>query len=356
MIKILHSADWHLDAPMTGHSPEIARALQAESRKIPEKIVTLCKQENCDLLLLAGDLFDGDATQDTIRSVQNALGSLDIPVVITPGNHDYCHPGSPYLKEGWPENVHIFKKAQIESFSLPTLDCKIYGAGYESMDCPGLLKRFRAEGGERYHIGVFHADATTASPYFPVTRHQIQESGLDYVALGHIHKQGSLTAGDTLCLWPGCPMGRGFDELGEKGVIITVLGEQAETRFLPLDTPRFFDEELSAGDDVAAALAAVLPAIDSSDFYRITLTGYSSEIDIPALAQQFSHVPNLILRDQTLPEPDLWMNTDEDTLEGLMFSQFKELADTSGEPLSQQALLAARICRSILDGQEVVLP
>lgn len=356
MIKILHSADWHLDTPMSGYSPEILRSLQAESRKIPEAVTRLCREEACDLLLLAGDLFDGTASAETVAAVQAVLASLDIPVIITPGNHDYCHPGSPYMKAGWSDNVHIFKKAQIESIVLPELDCRIYGAGYESMDCPGLLKRFRAEGNERYHIGVFHADATTASPYFPVTRHQIQESGLHYVALGHIHKQGSLSAGDTLCLWPGCPMGRGFDELGPKGVILTTLGEQPQTKFVPLDTPRFYNEELGAGDDAAAALAAVLPAIDSNDFYRITLTGYSSGLDLAELTSRFSHVPNLILRDQTLPEPDLWKNTDTDTLEGLIFSQLKEMAEASGEPLSRQAKLAARICRSILDGQEVVLP
>lgn len=356
MIKILHTADWHLDAPMVGHSPETARVLQQESRKIPEKIARMCKEEACDLLLIAGDLFDGEASRETIQAVMVALGSLDIPVVISPGNHDYFHPGSPYLKEDWPGNVHIFKKAQIESFSLPELDCRIYGAGYESMDCPGLLKRFRAEGEERFHIGVFHADATTASPYFPVTRHQVQESGLDYVALGHIHKQGSLNAGETLCLWPGCPMGRGFDELGPKGVIVATLGDRNEAVFKPLDTPRFYDEQIAAGDDAAAALSAILPAIDSNDFYRVTLTGYSAEIDTAALAAQFAHVPNLVLRDQTLPTPDLWKNTDTDTLEGLLFSQLKEAADSPSEILSKQAALAAQICRSILDGQEVVLP
>lgn len=356
MIKILHSADWHLDAHMTGLSPETARALQAESRKIPERIARLCKEEACHLLLLAGDLFDGAASRETVHAVQSALGSLDIPVIIAPGNHDYCHPGSPYLKEDWPENVHIFKNAQIESIVLPELDCRIYGAGYESMDCPGLLKRFRAEGPERYHIGVFHADATTASPYFPITRHQVQESGLDYVALGHIHKQGSLSAGDALCLWPGCPMGRGFDECGVKGVILTTLGQQADAKFVPLDTPRFFDEKVGVSDSPEASVAAVLPVIDTPDFYRITLTGYSAGIDAATLAARFPHVPNLIIRDETLPEPDLWKNTDTDTLEGMVFSYLKETAETSGEPLSDQALLAARICRSILDGQEVVLP
>lgn len=356
MIKILHTADWHLDAPMSGHDPKIARVLQAESRKIPEKIVALCKENTCDLLLIAGDIFDGEASRETVDTVRNALASLDIPVVITPGNHDYCHPASPYLKENWPKNVHIFKKAQIEHIDLPELDCRIYGAGYESMDCPGLLKRFRAEGDAKYHIGVFHADATTASPYFPVTRHQVQESGLDYVALGHIHKQGSLSAGETLCLWPGCPMGRGFDELGDKGVILATLDEQAEAKFVPLDTPRFYDEKVSVSDTAEAAVSAILPAIDTDDFYRITLTGYSAPIDTTQLTARFAHVPNLIIRDETLPEPDLWKNTDTDTLEGMVFSYLKETADTSGEALSQQAVLAARICRSILDGQEVVLP
>lgn len=356
MIKILHSADWHLDAPMSGHSENALRVLQQESRKLPEKIVRLCRQENCDLLLLAGDLFDGAYTRESLNAVRTALESLDIPVIITPGNHDFCQPNSPYLKEDWPKNVYIFKKAQIESIVFPELDCRIYGAGYEAMDCPGLLKRFRAEGTEKYQIGVFHADATTASPYFPVTRHQLQESGLAYVALGHIHKQGSLIAGDTVCAWPGCPMGRGYDELGPKGVILTTLDTDVQARFIPLDTPRFYDEAVGAGDDPAAALAAILPAIETADFYRVTLTGYSSGIDTAALAACFPHVPNLILRDETLPEMDLWQNTDTDTTEGMLFSLLKEAADSPSEILSQRATLAARICRSILDGQEVVLP
>lgn len=356
MIKILHSADWHLDAPMTGFDPLMAAALQKESQQLPDKIVSLCKQENCDLLLLAGDLFDTVPSRETVLTVRSALERLDIPVIITPGNHDFCGANSPYLTESWPKNVHIFKKAQIESIVLPELDCRIYGCGYEAMDCPGLLKHFQPEGTEKHQIGVFHADATTASTYFPITRQQLQECGLAYVALGHIHKQGSISAGKTLCLWPGCAMGRGFDELGAKGVIIATLDETVEAKFTPLDTPRFFDETVDAGEDPAAALYGVLPAIESSDFYRITITGYSEKIDIAALTQQFSHIPNLTLRDTTLPLPELWKNIDSDTLEGMLFAALKESADSPSEVLSQRANLAARICRSILDGQEVVLP
>lgn len=356
MIKILHTADWHLDAPMVGLEPAAAVALQKQSRQIPDKIAALCQQENCDLLLIAGDIFDAVPSRDTVASVQNALGALNIPVVITPGNHDFCSADSPYCKETWPDNVHIFKKAQIESIVLPELDCRIYGCGYEAMDCPGLLKHFQPEGTEAHQIGVFHGDAMTQSTYFPITRHQLQECGLAYVALGHIHKRGSLQAGGTLCLWPGCPMGRGYDETGVKGVILATVSDTVDAKFLPLDTPRFYDETVDAGEDAAATLAEVLPAIDSNDFYRITLTGYSTALDINTLTQKFPHVPNLILRDKTLPEPELWKNTDADSLEGMLFSALKEAADSPSQVLSQRAHIAARICRSILDGQEVVLP
>ena len=81
-MKILHSADWHLDAPMTGKNEEQARFLRQELRKVPEKVAALAKQEQCDLMLLAGDLFDGEYTQDSFREVYNALKDAEIPVLL----------------------------------------------------------------------------------------------------------------------------------------------------------------------------------------------------------------------------------------------------------------------------------
>lgn len=356
-MKILHSADWHLDAPLSSLEEKARDTLQREMKKIPEKIARLCKQEGCELMLLTGDLFDGAWSRQTLETVKQTLGELKIPVVITPGNHDFCAPGSPYWQEQWPENVHIFKKAKIESIVLPELDCRIYGAGFEAMDCPGLLKRFRAEGEEKWHIGALHGEAGNAnSTYCPITKYQIQESGLDYLALGHIHKQGSLPAGETVCVWPGCPMGHGFDETGEKGVMIVELDEGVNVRFKMLDAPRFYDEDVDVSDDPALALAGVLPAVASDDFYRITLSGYSAGVDLQALQVKFSHIPNLILRDETQPEVDLWSNTDQDTLEGILFAALKENLDSPSPEIANRALLAARICRRILDGQEVKLP
>ena len=357
MIKILHSADWHLDSPMSGHSPESAEFLRREMGRIPEKIAALAKEENCDLMLLAGDLFEGTALPETVRSVQKALSQAGMPVFISPGNHDHLCPGSPYEMAGWPENVHIFKEPGIQSVSLPELDCKIYGAGYTAIDCPALLKGFQAEGQEQYHIGILHGEADTArSSYCPISKEQLRSSALTYLALGHIHKGGSTRGGETLCAWPGCPMGHGYDELGEKGALIVTLDDGVDISFRPLDGPRFYDEDLEAGNDPLSSLRAFLPSLPTEDFYRITLTGYNAGVDVASLYSAFPHIRNLTLRDETLPEMDLWQAAGEDSLEGVVFSLLQQAAQSDNPALQNNAQLAARICRQILDGQEVKLP
>lgn len=357
MMKILHSADWHLDAPLSGHSPEQASRLRRELRKIPDKVAKLCIAEGCDLLLLSGDLFDGKVSRESLTEVRTALEKVKIPVVIAPGNHDFCGSDSVYLTENWPGNVHIFTMPVMHSFPIPELDCRIYGAGYNSMDCPGLLKDFHIEGGEKWHIGVLHGEADTASSHYcPITKQQLRESGLHYLALGHIHKGGSLRVGETLCAWPGCPMGRGFDELGPKGVILAELDSSVGASFIALDTPRFFDEEAEVNGDPMDAVAAILPAVDSSDFYRITLTGYCGSVDTGAVAAAFPHIPNLSVRDETLPEMDLWNALGEDNLEGVFFSLLHDACESPSAAIRHRAKLAAQLCRKLLDGQEVKLP
>ncbi len=356
-MKLLHSADWHLCSPISGRSEAHSAYLRAELLKLPEKVADLCRKEGCDLLLLAGDLFDGSCTPESLQALRSVLEELRIPVLIAPGNHDFCAPGSVWLTETWPENVHIFTHPAMESISLPELDCKIYGAGYTAMDCPGLLKGFRAEGPERWHIGLLHGDPLqSASPYCPVTTQQVKDSGLSYLALGHIHKGGSFRAGDTFCAWPGCPMGRGFDEPDMKGVILATLEDTVTAQFLPLNTPRFFDQTAEAGEDPLDAVSVILPPVPTQDAYRITLTGYSAPIDLEAITARFPHIPNLELRDRTLPEVDLWSSVGQDTLEGVYFRLLHDGLDTDSEKLQRQLKLAAKISRQILDGQEVTLP
>ena len=347
-MKILHTADWHLGAPLQGHGEALRQALA----EVPGEILEVLRQERCDLVLLAGDVFDGAYTPHTYQIVYETLKAMEVPVFITPGNHDFCSPDSPWNKEIWPENVHIFRSQHIESVAIPELNCRIYGAGFSAMDCAAQLDGFVANCPEKYAIGIFHGDTTQVnSPYNPITKSQVQASDLDYLALGHIHKADSFQAGKTLCAWPGCPMGRGYDEQGEKGVYIVTLEDTAAIRFLPLNTPRFYDLQAEPKD-----LGNILPPMASSDYYRVTLIGSCEMPDLDALKAEFSRFPNLVLRDKTTRPVDIWGSLGEDSFEGTYFGLLKQALETANEEETQEILLAAELSRRLLEGQEVVLP
>lgn len=349
-LKILHSADWHLDSAFVSFSEEQRERLRQAQREIPGMIAQLVRRENCDLVLLSGDLFDGEASRESIDLAKSALADCGVPVFISPGNHDFCAPGSPWLEESWPENVRVFTGG-MESVVVPELNCRVYGAGYKNMDCPALLEDFQADGTEKYQLAVLHGDPTVSnSPYCPITAAQVRNSGLDYLALGHIHRAGAFRSGATLCAWPGCPMGRGWDETGEKGVCIVTLEDTARIHAVSLDTICFYAREVEIGDDAAAALEAALPAVGNGDFYRVTLTG-CGDADMEALKKQFAQFPNLELRDQTEAPIDLWAGVGEDTLQGVYFRKLRQISETD-----PRAKLAAEISRRLLEGREVRLP
>ena len=350
-LRVLHSADWHLDSPFAGFDPEQREFLKREQRKIPGKIAELCRRGNCGLVLLSGDIFDSPACRDSAELVRSALESCGVPVLIAPGNHDYLTSGSPWLEMRWPENVYIFTVG-LQSVALPGLDCKIYGAGYRSMDCGPLLENFRAEGAETYQIALLHGDPMrSGSPYCPVTSAQVRDSGLTYLALGHIHKSGSFRAGNTLCGWPGAPMGRGYDETGEKGVYILDLGEEITCRFVELDTPRFYDMQADTDREDPEQL---LPPADRGDFRRITLTG-SAGPELARLREQFAYLKNLEFIDNRTSRSDPWERMGEDTLEGAYFRLLRNRLVESEAGDREIIQLAAELSRDLLEGREVVL-
>ena len=55
MIKFLHTADLHLDAPFAALSPEQAAARRQEQRELLTELAEAANTHDCDLVLLAGD-------------------------------------------------------------------------------------------------------------------------------------------------------------------------------------------------------------------------------------------------------------------------------------------------------------
>lgn len=357
MIRILHTADWHIDAPLREFNSIQRRALRDAMLTLPGQIVDLAIREGCDIMLIAGDVFDGTWTREGYEAVYRALERVGIPVFIAPGNHDPYRELSIWTSEPWPENVYLFRSPEVSSYRIAELDCRIYGAAFTSDRSGALLEGFLADCEERHAMMVLHGDPTSvSSPYNAITSLQVREAGLEYVALGHIHATGSFTAGAGVCAWPGCPMGHGFDETGVKGVLIAEVSDSVELRFVPLSVPKFYSHTVEAGADPQDAVASLLPPGGSRDHFRIRVTGEADPERMDHLRSRFPDHPNLTLLDDTVQSVDVWESAGEDNLAGLFFKLLQDQA-LEADPKTAEALeLAARIGRRILDGREVKLP
>lgn len=347
MLRILHAADLHLDSPFSAFSSEEAMAFRHRQRQAVFEMAERCKEKQCDLLLLAGDVFDGTPNPETVEALQEALEHCGAEVFLAPGNHDPYTARSVWADAHWPDNVHIFD-GDMTCVTLPELPCRVWGAAFHDREAEGLLKPIpQAEDGF-WEIGVFHGDPTNDGPYHPISPQTLQNCGLDYLALGHIHKGSPLEkAGKTFYGWPGCAMGRGFDECGEKGVwYIELERGNCRQEFLPLSFPRFEILTLPAED------IAVPPEAEGS-VCVLVLTGESDPVDTKAVEQQLKNrFLSLEVRDSTTPKRDIWAGCGSQTLRGMALAKLKEHYDLAGEAEKPVVLQAVRYLLAALEGRE----
>ena len=160
MLRFIHAADFHLDSAFAALTPRQAAARRRESRELPVRLANYVNQNNIDLVLLAGDLFDSAASyRDTAEELSAALGQMEAQVYIAPGNHDWYGPGSPYLTVKWPENVHIFTQPRLETMEWPEKNLVLHGAAFtHGEQADGFLTGFTAPADGKLHIGLLHGE------------------------------------------------------------------------------------------------------------------------------------------------------------------------------------------------------
>ncbi len=290
-IKILHCSDNHLCAELSFLKNK-ARSRRLETLNTLQNIVNTCQMQNVELLVIAGDLFDNNRIDSaTLSSVKNMFASIpDIIVAICAGNHDYYAVDSPYSDDDWSSNVVIFYN-NFSKIEFPEKNLRLCGSSFV---CSYQEKRntdISVPDDNMINILVYHGDVVTndkSSRYNPLTIEQIEKSGFDYIALGHIHSASQvLKAGTTSYAYCGTPDGNGFDETGIKGVYIgDVYKKKVNLEFCETES-RIFDDisfdisSLTSNTQIAKSILRKLEDIYNDSYtenlYRITLTGKSPE-------------------------------------------------------------------------------
>ena len=363
MVRILHAADFHLDSAFTGLNEQQARQRRQESRDLTRRMVEYANDHGVQLMLLAGDLFDSDSIYgQTAEELAAALAEFRGHVVIAPGNHDCYTAASPYARTLWPDNVLIFTAPEMLSMGLsfPQYGCTVYGAAFTAPEMPESAELAGiAEQDGNVAIGILHGEAGVKdSRYRPIPLQQIAQSGLDYLALGHVHAcSGVQLAGKTAYAYPGCPEGRGFDELGDKGFLAGEVGKgSVKLRFVPFAKRRYEIVTVDVtGREPLEAVCEALPQHTEADIYRVILTGErSGSVDTAAITDELSpRFYALEVRDRTTVCRDIWDGYGEDSLRGLFLQKMREKYDAAGEDERQTIQQAVRFALSAMENRDM---
>jgi exonuclease SbcD len=230
-IKILQFGDVHFDTPFRELGYNDAEKRKEDIRETFGRIIRIAEEENVHIILIPGDLFDNCSVENsTIDYIVKMFNSIpDIKVFIAPGNHDPINNRSFYRIIKWPSNVHVFKE-ELEKVYLEQLGACIYGIGFSKNHIENsLLCGFKADSQDYINLMVMHGDINSEgkSIYNPIKEEEIKYSELDYIAFGHKHSYSGISrAGSTFWAYAGNPEGRGFDELGSKGILLGEIGKE----------------------------------------------------------------------------------------------------------------------------------
>ena len=273
LLRFIHAADLHLDSPFVGikaAAPEnVASALREATFSAYENIIDLCIDEQVDALLVAGDVYDSAdrSLRAQLRFVEG-LGRLDeagIRSFICHGNHDPL--------DGWEARLdypksctRFLKDAQaVPIFEEDPGRGVVHGISYPTGDmAENLVPRLGSGDPKTFSIGLIHAnvgsDAKHAN-YSPCSLDDLERSGIDYWALGHVHNRQVLSERSPTVVYPGNPQGRHPNEEGAHGVYLVEVDEEKDVTlgFRAVDTVRWARADLDAsGTDTVPDLIEAL--------------------------------------------------------------------------------------------------
>jgi DNA repair protein SbcD/Mre11 len=211
--KILHTADVHLDLDRYVADPQTQRYRHINQQAFSTAI-DLAIQEDVDLLLIAGDLFDSNRpSSDAVDFAIQELRRVGRPIVIIPGNHDCLNTQSIYRQVNLPAactDLVLISHPNGEQHQLAAPNLVLWGRGMVEHE-----PSFRPLGGiprpqgDAWHIalghGFFMEDAAPSYRSSPIYAEDIRTSGWDYVALGHCHAFSDVSQGPVTAYYSGAP-------------------------------------------------------------------------------------------------------------------------------------------------------
>ncbi len=259
-MRILHTSDWHIGKRLGKYER------LEEQAEVLDELISLCEDENVELVLIAGDVFDtytpSAEAEELFYAKVKKLAGENRSVLVISGNHDDGVRLSATAPLASDSGVYIVgnSRAPLPISSARKVKPISSGKGYaifenerkekafismlpypnearfreekSELSYVEQMKKWIAESEEGREIGVpsvFMAHIFVLGGIVSESEREIDLGGArafpceelpksDYIALGHLHKRQKM--GKTHCYYSGSPLQYSFDEGAEKGVKI----------------------------------------------------------------------------------------------------------------------------------------
>lgn len=267
-MKFLHCSDLHIDSPLLGlerYEGAPVEAMRAAPRGALKNIVDLAIEHEVDLVVIAGDIFDGDWKDFNaglfFTTQLTRLAAKNIPVVLIKGNHDAMSEITKSLRV--PGNVTVLNHKKPQTKHFENIGIAVHGQSFaERAVLDDLAASYPAAVSGMFNLALLHTNLggnALHDPYAPTTLDVLKSKNYDYWALGHIHARQVISEMSPRVAYCGNSQGRDARELGAKGCeLVTVDGDRVTSEFMPTDVVRWvqIDLDIAGLNDLDALLEA----------------------------------------------------------------------------------------------------
>ena len=296
-MRIVHTGDIHIGSAFVGLPRDKALLRKAEILDGFAKLCGYSKNNGVGAVLIAGDLFDEN---DVSAQVKNEVFSLiesasPVQFFYVSGNHDK----KVALSNPLPKNLHLF--SHNNGFCQYDLGENVILTGADASNFPVAFSSALRLDTDAFNILLLHGEIVKQASQSgdEIVLSDLQNKGVDYLALGHIHKptlQAEPLDSRGKYRYCGCPEGRGYDEEGDRGFFLLEVekGKLVNEKFLTFATRKILPVRVDISAcktyfDIEKAVLGAVRGIDKNMLVKIVLCGkYARGLrkDIPMLTEK----------------------------------------------------------------------
>ncbi len=278
-MKFIHIADIHLGAKPE-RDKEWAKERERQSWQAFKAVIDKVKEEQVQLLLIAGDLFHGQPLVRDLKEVNYQFSRIpQTQVALIAGNRDYLTPTSCYNMFRWEDNVHFLKSEEIEYIELEGLDTRVYGMSHWSKEiAKPRYQDVQAKEGDYTNILLAHGGEKKPIPHIPIYSDDFARSRFDYVAFGHLHEPRQIVQDKVVMAGALLPVD--CDDIGEHGYFQGEIKDHAcHVKFVPLHYCEYESLAFMANPELAhgglrECVESRICAAPAYQKFVISLSGY----------------------------------------------------------------------------------